>query len=1093
MKDTQPARVRFGAFELDLKAGELHTPADRWSEGDRQVVLQEQLFRVLLMLLERGNEIVTREEIQKRLWPNDTVVEFDHSINAAIKKLRKALGDSADEPQYVETVARRGYRLMVSVHWIGTNRESALAEVSDRGDGAARRSQPEPAGLTGKRVSHYRVLEIIGGGGMGLVYKAQDLKLGRRVALKFLPEELASDDVALQRFEREARTASSLNHQNICTIYEIEEHEGRPFIAMELLEGHTLRDLMWATAAGSRGEKPALPLEQLLDISIQTAEGLEAAHQKGIIHRDIKPANIFVTTQGQVKILDFGLAKLVTDVRDVSSDVPQAGGENPADRVSSHTTRLPRADLSLTRVGVSMGTAGYMSPEQVRGEELDARADLFSFGVILYEMATGQRAFSGDSSAVLHNTILKHTPTRALQLNPGLPPELGEIVDKALQKDRAQRYQHAADLQADLRRLRKQVGVGDAAATKVEVESATANSPLATERPEPTPTPERGNGAPVPAPVHVLDSPQLGPVTPSQFPRRAVMVAVAFFLVGGLASFLYSKYALRTNQGDPPQLRIDRLTTEGNIAGPATMSPDGKFIAYVSHHGAKSDLWVREVGKPSSVRISPWIEGRFQGITFSPDGAYVYYVLTGDAPGDSDLYAAPALGGTPKKLASEVLGPASFSPDGQRIAYKQVGSDGHTQIVVARADGTQPRVLYSGKVTSLIARVGTSWSPDGKLIATPEYLTQPEDHVTILLVDLSGRARDLLPKFTGSVSRALWLPDGSGLVFTGTTYYDGPKQVLLASYPLGEVRPITTGVDEYDLLSLGISRDGGSIFALQQTRSTNLWLTSGDFRNVKQLTASRLNSPFGMDFSHDRIAYSSYVGGKITAWTMDTSGSGAAQVSPNEVRAVNPAVSPDGRKVAFEGAVGTKSNIWVADSDGNNVQQITYGGLDYRPNFTADGKSVLFSREENSKPYIFVVPAAGGTPARLSSVSLEIDRPACGDSLLAYVFDANRWRHAIVSPTDGTPVRVFDLPNADGWEARCTPDGKWVTYINNPHDSYGGVSNVWAMPVTGGPARQLTHFTSETIWDYSWSHDSGQLLLSRGTAYSDAVLIRNFR
>src|SRR5208337_3062105 len=317
---------------------------------------------------------------------NDTVVEFDHSINAAIKKLRKALGDSADEPRYVETVARRGYRLMVAVHWIGTSCESALAGVSSGGDGAGRRSQPEPAGLTGKRVSHYRVLEIIGGGGMGLVYKAQDLKLGRRVALKFLPEELASDDVALQRFEREARTASSLNHQNICTIYEIEEHEGRPFIAMELLEGHTLRDLMWATAAGSRGEKPALPMGQLLDISIQTAEGLEAAHQKGIIHRDIKPANIFVTTQGQVKIRDFGLAKLVTDVRDVSSDVLQAGGENPADRVSSHTTRVPRADLSLTRVGVSMGTAGYMSPEQVRGEELDARADLFSFGVILYEM-----------------------------------------------------------------------------------------------------------------------------------------------------------------------------------------------------------------------------------------------------------------------------------------------------------------------------------------------------------------------------------------------------------------------------------------------------------------------------------------------------------------------------------------------------------------------------------------------------------------------------------------------------------------------------------------------------------------------------------
>ena len=433
-------RVRFGDFELDLTTGELCSTE---TANGNNVLLREQVFQVLRMLLEREGKIVTREEIKNRLWPNDTVVDFDHSINATIKTLRRALGDSADNPRYVETLARRGYRFLVATEWL----ESTPG--SDRGESASSQAEPEPGGLIGKKVSHYRVLDVIGGGGMGMVFKAEDLKLGRSVALKFLPEEFAGDAVALKRFEREAQTASALNHPNICTIYEIEEHDGQPFIVMELLEGDTLRHRLC-------GESNAFPISQFLEIAIQICDGLETAHGKGIIHRDIKPANIFLTKHGAVKVLDFGLAKLAAGEgvpEQVQADV--SGVRPPPPSVG----RVPEQEIytSLTRPGTTAGTAGYMSPEQVRKEKLDARTDLFSFGMVLYEMATGRRAFEGDTVAVIHEAILHQTAVSPNELNSAVPRRLDNIIIKALEKDRSQRYQSAAELRKDLAEVQRQM------------------------------------------------------------------------------------------------------------------------------------------------------------------------------------------------------------------------------------------------------------------------------------------------------------------------------------------------------------------------------------------------------------------------------------------------------------------------------------------------------------------------------------------------------------------------------------------------------------------------------------------------------------
>jgi serine/threonine protein kinase/tetratricopeptide (TPR) repeat protein len=441
MKDTQPARVRLGVFELDLRSGELRA-------GAQKTLLREQPLQVLRMLVESEGELITREEIRKKLWPNDTIVDFDHSINAALKNLRRALGDSAEEPKYIETVARRGYRLMVPVEWMGE--EDASGAVSIGLAGTAVRLQPEP-GVLGKKVSHYRVLQVIGAGEMGLVYSAEDLKLGRQVALKFLPEELSGDAAALQRFEREAQTASSLNHPNICTIHEVEEHEAKPFIVMELLAGETLRDRL---ARASEAQQ-ALPLDELLNISVQISAGLQAAHGKGIIHRDIKPANIFLTDSGAAKILDFGVAKLTTATGSVPA-VSKDKSHGKTEEESSAAADTVAMDRSLTRTGAAMGTVGYMSPEQVRGEQVDARTDLFSLGLVLYEMATGQRAFDGETQAELRDAILNRIPVPVHDLNPTLPPKaLEEIIGKALEKDRERRYQSAAEMRADLQQLKR--------------------------------------------------------------------------------------------------------------------------------------------------------------------------------------------------------------------------------------------------------------------------------------------------------------------------------------------------------------------------------------------------------------------------------------------------------------------------------------------------------------------------------------------------------------------------------------------------------------------------------------------------------------
>ena len=537
--------------------------------------------------------------------------------------------------------------------------------------------------MIGQTISHYRITGRLGSGGMGVVYEAQDLTLGRRVALKFLPPDLARDASALDRFLLEARAASALNHPNICTIYAAEKDGEQSFIAMELIEGQGL---------DTKLQSGPLPVDRLLDLSIQLADALDAAHAKGIVHRDIKPSNVFITQRGQVKVLDFGLAKLTRAAGFFAETTVDPGD--------------PGRTASLTSPGSTVGTVSYMSPEQARGEQLDARTDLFSLGTVIYQMATGRLPFHGNTSAVIFHAILERDPTPAAELNSQLPPKLQEIIDKLLEKDRDLRYQSAADLRGDLRRLKRDTESGRKPTSAASMPSVPVADPSI------APSRQASSGSTV---VAAARQNKLG---------AGVATVIALAVVAAAA---YGVFALFNRNRHVPfeNISITKVTETGKAALVA-ISPDAKYILTVVRDAGQESLWLRNLPTNSDTQVIPPAEVEYAHLRFSPDGNYLYFGRS--EPGSEELkylYRAPVLGGTPQKLVTDIDSNITFSPDGKQIAYFRDNNPdaGKERLLLLPAEGGEEKTLYSGPIEGGLR--DPAWSPDGKTIVC--MVLQPGD------------------------------------------------------------------------------------------------------------------------------------------------------------------------------------------------------------------------------------------------------------------------------------------------------------------------------------------------------------------------------
>ena len=911
--------------------------------------------------------------------------------------------------------------------------------------------------VVGQNILHYTILRHLGAGGMGVVYEAEDTRLGRHVALKFLSREAEEDAFALERFKQEARAASALNHPNICTIYAIEECDGRSFIAMELLEGESLSEKIQGIP---------LPLEKILDIGIQVTNGLDVAHCKGIVHRDIKPGNIFVTTRGQAKILDFGLAKLA---RDRHAALETVGGDAP-------TMARPQ----LTSPGSAVGTVAYMSPEQARGDELDARSDLFSLGSVIYEMATGRIPFEGRTSAVIFQGILAGNPVPATQINASIPPKLVEVIEKTLEKDTDLRYQSAAEMRADLKRLKRDSDVSRGSGTYPP--SGTI----------PTAAPSSQTSARVSAATPHVSSGRVLVENARQHKTRAgVMAAVVVAILAAAGFGVYSLWNHRDSGPMPFQnMTMEKLTTTGKVLL-ATASADGQYVFNVyDDGGGLQSLWMRHIATGSNKEIISGTEARYTGLTFTPDGSYLYFVrIEPQRPNIGILYKIPVLGGNPQQLVEDVDSPVTFSPDGQQFAFvRNSSAEANSKLIIAHADGSSERVLATLPIPGYF---DPAWSPDGKSIAAALIDPGGKSLGRIVSLDVNEGKEKTLYAVTAELQKPAWSPDGRVIFMIfrdSTTKWDG--QIGEIDVRSGKFRRITNDLNAYSGQSLAVTRDARELVTIQILQEAGLYLMSSD---------PHAAAPPAID-SHGEVGVGWIKGGRLLALdldghisTMNEDASDRNVIFQSNLPILGVSACADGEHALF--ATPTKQtkaiNVYRLDIAGGKTVLLTNGKFDQNPVCSPDNKFFVYTSVVNGKQFLMRMPLEGGQPKQLSDEFVEFAAISPdGQQIAMLTVQGNgvqtRLVIKVIPANGGAPIKTLDPQPLLSGLMQYSGDGKSIYYPITEK----GVSNIVKQSLDGGAAMQVTDFKELDIHGYAYDWPNKKLAVTRGKSNSDVVLIK---
>jgi serine/threonine protein kinase len=874
--------------------------------------------------------------------------------------------------------------------------------------------------MIGQTISHYRVLERLGGGGMGVVYKAEDMELGRLVALKFLPEDLAGDPQALERFRREARAASALNHPNICTIYEIGKQGEQPFIVMEFLDGLTLKRQI--------GGK-SMEIDEVVSLGIEIADALDAAHSAGIVHRDIKPANIFVTKRGHAKILDFGLAKITQPIRESGGDV---SGEQPTTTLDEH----------LTSPGQTVGTIAYMSPEQVGAKELDARTDLFSFGSVLYEMATGVMPFRGESTGIICNAILERVPVSAVRINPDVPPDLERVISKCLEKERNLRYQHASDIRADLERLKRD---NDPSSTRVITSTA--------------PAPGR---------------------------HTWMLWTLVVLLVAGMLAWIVANRQLPTAQNPLANAHFTRLTNFGGAKSDPALSPDGKFAAFISNRSGAFDIWLIETNGSSLVNLT---QGRIgdaraplRAVGFSGEGLEVWSAGTEARR----LMLWPLMGGAPHNFLDESAAEVAWSPDGTRVVYHTLKAGDAT--FVADHNGNNQRLIVQNEAG--LHNHYPVWSKDGRWIyfVRGRPATREMDLWRVLA---DGGAAEQLTHLNTDVAYPTPINEQTVLFVAHNKDGNGPWLWAFDGRTRTSQR-VSSGLEQYT--ALAATADGRRLAVGVVNPQVNVWSVPitgrpAEEKDVEavQLPTMRSRAP---RFGGGSLFYLSSRDGADGLWSYRDEkameiwkGSEGALESPA-------AISAAGKNVAFALTRDGKQLMQVMTSDGTQLHPLS-SDVDVRgtASWSPDSKWMVVAGSDRNGPGVFKLPVDGGPPVRIATGRfLDPVWSPLGDLIVYCGAQVFTLAPLLAVHPDGTPASLPEIKvQREGERVRFLPDGTGLVYMLG--DTMAE-QDFWLLDLRTMHSQRLTRLSSSAVMrTFDITPDGKRIVFDRLIEDSDILLV----